>query len=757
MFISRKLTFSAVSILALSALGLFLQGAKTERVVNRWASSGSMSTARSAACSALLPDGRVMVTGGRDAGNELSTAEFYNTYGAFSEAPMMSIPRADHACVALADGTILVAGGTSGRGTTNSAELFDPATNSWSVVDGMTSARAGATFTRLADGRVLFTGGEASGVPLSTLEIYDPAARQFSNVSSVLSSPRKDHAAAMLRDGRILIAGGTDGNIALDTADLFDPSTNSVHGFGKMTTARDGLSATLLANGLVILAGGSDGKKDLSSTDLFNPFEETFAPGPSMDFARRDHQALLIPRNNTVMMVGGTAKGEPLVSAERFIWWDNNHQGRFTRLEDMTTALSQATAAVTESGVVVLAGGKTRSGALSASANATANTWIQTDKPDYQPGNSVYLSGGLFAANDNITVTITVQYAGTTTYVPVGQATTFSVDVNGVFSGKKIYDVVEADLGATFHVIAMGSSGATASTTFTDARNWTLTFAGTGSGSVVITPSTGTINAPISCGGTGSNATSQTVTGTCSPNITTSGHVATVTFNASAAGGSTFAGWTAQVDLSGPSTCSGTTNPCSAVLGPSAALTVTFNGLLTTSLSVAPASGTYGGTAALSATLTSGVTPVNGKTINFTLNGSPAGSAVTNASGVASIAAASLSGINAGTYPGGAGTGVGASFAGDASFALSSDTDSLTVNKAPLTITANNRTKTYGDAVVFAGTEFTAGAMVAGDSVTSVTLTSAGAAATATVAGSTYPIVASAAVGVRLDNYLISY
>ena len=83
----------------------------------------------------------------------------------------------------------------------------------------------------------------------------------------------------------------------------------------------------------------------------------------------------------------------------------------------------------------------------------------------------------------------------------------------------------------------------------------------------------------------------------------------------------------------------------------------------------------------------------------------------------------------------------------------------LTVNARPLHITANDRTKTYGDAVVFAGTEFITGMgdLVNSDTVTSVTLTSAGAAATATVAGSPYVITPSAAVGTGLVNYVITY
>src|SRR5439155_140344 len=69
------------------------------------------------------------------------------------------------------------------------------------------------------------------------------------------------------------------------------------------------------------------------------------------------------------------------------------------------------------------------------------------------------------------------------------------------------------------------------------------------------------------------------------------------------------------------------------------------------------------------------------------------------------------------------------------------------------------RSKTYGDTVAFAGTEFTTGAgqLVNGDTVASLTLASAGAAATATVVGSPYDITPSAAMGTGLGNYVITY
>src|SRR5262249_11754658 len=84
-------------------------------------------------------------------------------------------------------------------------------------------------------------------------------------------------------------------------------------------------------------------------------------------------------------------------------------------------------------------------------------------------------------------------------------------------------------------------------------------------------------------------------------------------------------------------------------------VTVCFNVVpgADTSLVVDPATGSFGSTANLSATLTSSGTGVGGKTVNFTLNGNNAGSGVTDGSGVATVSGASLTGISAGSYPGG--------------------------------------------------------------------------------------------------------
>src|SRR5207248_473210 len=79
----------------------------------------------------------------------------------------------------------------------------------------------------------------------------------FESIPATLSSPRKDHAAAVLKDGRVLIAGGSNGGAPLDSIDIFNPATGLVSRAGRMSVARWGLSATTLVEGAVLVAGGS--------------------------------------------------------------------------------------------------------------------------------------------------------------------------------------------------------------------------------------------------------------------------------------------------------------------------------------------------------------------------------------------------------------------------------------------------------------------------------------------------------------------
>ncbi|MBW8894640.1 MAG: Ig-like domain repeat protein, partial [Acidobacteria bacterium] len=100
-------------------------------------------------------------------------------------------------------------------------------------------------------------------------------------------------------------------------------------------------------------------------------------------------------------------------------------------------------------------------------------------------------------------------------------------------------------------------------------------------------------------------------------------------------------------------------------------------------IAASPVTGTYGGTTTLSATLTSALIPLAGQDVSFTLNGSQAGTATTNAAGVATIAAVSLNGFNPGTYAGA----ITATFAGDDVYAPSTASADLFIEKLTALVT----------------------------------------------------------------------
>ncbi len=75
----------------------------------------------------------------------------------------------------LPNGKVLLAGGASQSGALSSAELYDPATGTFTRTGDMTAARGQHTSTLLADGRVLIAGGGAYQAPLASAEVYDPA------------------------------------------------------------------------------------------------------------------------------------------------------------------------------------------------------------------------------------------------------------------------------------------------------------------------------------------------------------------------------------------------------------------------------------------------------------------------------------------------------------------------------------------------------------------------------------------------------
>ncbi len=121
---------------------------------------------------------------------------------------------------------------------------------------------------------------------------------------------------------------------------------------------------------------------------------------------------------------------------------------------------------------------------------------------------------------------------------------------------------------------------------------------------------------------------------------------------------------------------------------------------------------------------------------------------------LASTGAAGTATVAGGPY---AITASNATGSGLSNYTISYVNGQLAVTPKSLTVTASGQTKQYGDTFTFGGTEYSTSGLVNGDAVTSATLASAGAAATATVSGAPYSITASNAFGTGLSNYTISY
>src|SRR5437660_3646931 len=90
--------------------------------------TGSLSTKRDYHTATLLPNGKVLVAGGRNNGVLLASAELYDpASGTWSATGSLSAGRYHHTATLLPNGKVLVAGGFAYGGYSASAELYDTA------------------------------------------------------------------------------------------------------------------------------------------------------------------------------------------------------------------------------------------------------------------------------------------------------------------------------------------------------------------------------------------------------------------------------------------------------------------------------------------------------------------------------------------------------------------------------------------------------------------------------------------------------
>jgi uncharacterized repeat protein (TIGR01451 family) len=298
----------------------------------------------------LLTDGRVLVTGGDiwfSRSNRITaTTELYDpTAETFQFGPTMTVPRFWHTATLLPNGQVLVVGGRSAYSNDEpdsapvaSVELYDPVKNEFIPTNHLTFARSQHTATLLPDGRVLLVGGKGAD---THAEYYSPQTGTISPAGSTLT-PRWGHWAALLPNGKVLIVGGYN---VYPPAEVFDPEIGSSRAvplatndfiagaitlisgkvlvFGYTWTAqiydpeRDEFSLTerpvsmrstpgmtLLNDGRVLISGGGSGLGYLQSTEIYDPATGAFSAGSPMTEPREDHTATRLQDGRVLLAAG---------------------------------------------------------------------------------------------------------------------------------------------------------------------------------------------------------------------------------------------------------------------------------------------------------------------------------------------------------------------------------------------------------------------------------------------------------------------
>jgi len=251
-----------------------------DEATDTWTATGAIPSDHGSAAAVLLRSGQALVMGGTTSGSTATNAvDLYNpaTNTWAPQAPMLT-QRFYFGATLLHDGRVLVAGGYSSSDYTTAVELYDPVANTWTATGPLATARGEHTVTLLPSGKVLVAGGwtRIAGTPTSVpnAELYDPATGTWSPAGTLpAGTGGANPTATLLPSGQVLLTGGYhySGSTYHGAAVLYDPIANTWSSAPSLATARTQHASVLLATGQVLVAGGINNATYVTAAERYDP------------------------------------------------------------------------------------------------------------------------------------------------------------------------------------------------------------------------------------------------------------------------------------------------------------------------------------------------------------------------------------------------------------------------------------------------------------------------------------------------------
>jgi hypothetical protein len=222
----------------------------------------------------------------------------------------MNLPRG-YPATAILNGLIYTAGGAVGCGAYSAGlEVYDPASNTWTVKTSLPSPRHGATAAAI-NGKLYVTGGW-NNAPVNSTIVYDPATDTWS--SAAASPVPVWFASSVFYNSRWYVFGGANFGGVSDVVQVYDPATNTWSTVAAMPNGGRSNTAVVVLNGFAYLIGGDTPTAGLApgTVEAYNFSTDTWTPVTAMPTPRYELSAAVL--NGVAYAIGGSQPGPNYVA-----------------------------------------------------------------------------------------------------------------------------------------------------------------------------------------------------------------------------------------------------------------------------------------------------------------------------------------------------------------------------------------------------------------------------------------------------------